>query len=682
MTPLLLLLLITACGFLGIAVALSLRRLIEKLPAGTPEMQSIARLIRRGAMTFLQREGSAITFFASILALILYAAIDRGGMPLLAGSFCFGAATSFLGSYLGMRIATSANVRAAEAARTSAWAAMRVAQIAGASIGLAIAGIGLAGVSISLLALGLFSNLPFQQTVELLIGYSFGASSIALFLRVGGGVAAKAADIAADVVGKLEEGILEDDPRNPAALADSVGDNVGDIAGMGADLYESYVAAIVAAMIIGATKIGSELAMLFPLAVAAVGIVAAVLTAFFVRPRARSRLETIGAERVLKGSVIVHTFLVLVGSLTLVHWLFPSSLRIGVTIALLAGLFTGIMIGLLTEYYTSPRYAPVRHVAEAAETGAATSIIAGLALGYLSTALPLICIALAAGVAAIAAGAYGMALAAVGMLATLGTSLAIDAYGPIADNARGIAAMSGLPPEIRKNADAMDAAARATRALGKGFAIGAAALTILALLSAYFAKVQMLTIDLQDPLALIGLLIGGMLPFLASSFTMHAVSRAARATVQETRGQFQEIPGLLQGKAPADPARCIELATNSALHDMTAPSLLAILAPVGVGIFLGSQALGSLLLGSLATGVPLAIAMATSGSAWDSARKTIEAQKNGSASSEQRKAAIMSDTVGDPFKDISGPALTTLLKLMTTTAVLTAGWYGTMGLIG
>ena len=656
-------------------------------------MQDIADQVRMGAMAFLKREYSVIAVFVLIIGLLLYLFLDvtwagfqTGAWkpPYVAGSFVLGAFCSVLAGFIGMRTATAANVRTTQAARTSLGQALRIAFLSGATMGLSVVGLGLIGLTGAMLYLTEVASVSMMQTLTILAGFSFGASTVALFARVGGGIYTKAADVGADLVGKVEAGIPEDDPRNPAVIADNVGDNVGDVAGMGADLFESYVGSLVAAMLIGSTvswgvsSQAIEAAILFPLVMSAFGIIASIIGTFVVRVKKGSS----DVHDALKNGLFLSSALVIVGAFFIAQKMLPPQIWWGVFLALVSGLIVGVIIGMLTEYYTSEKYTPVKQLADSSQTGAATTIISGLALGYASVFLPVFFICIAIGVAYGQAGLYGIAISAVGMLSTLGISLAIDAYGPVADNAGGLAEMAKLPKQVRDRTDALDSAGNTTAAIGKGFAIGSAALTALALFAAFSEAAALPAINLMNPMTLIGLLIGGTLPYIFSAMTMNAVGRAAFAMIEEVRRQFKEIKGLMQGKAQGDSARCVSIATSAAIHEMMLPGLIAVSTPVLIGLLLGSEALGGLLAGSLVSGVLLAISMANSGGAWDNAKKYIEAGNLGGKGSAPHKAAVVGDTVGDPFKDTSGPSINILVKLMTIVSVLTVGLYSTNGLLG
>lgn len=648
-------------GICALLFAFYLTKKVGRQDAGTDRMKEIATFIHEGARAFLTAEYKILIVFVAVLFILIGVGI---GNWVTAVCFLVGALFSTVAGYIGMNVATKANVRTAAAAKDSGMnKALSIAFSGGAVMGMAVVGFGLFGAGV-IYAL--------TKNPDVLSGFSLGASSIALFARVGGGIYTKAADVGADLVGKVEAGIPEDDPRNPAVIADNVGDNVGDVAGMGADLFESYVGSLVSAITLGVVY-AKESGAIFPLVIAALGVLASVIGCFFVKGD-----ENSSPHKALKYGSYSAAIVVMIGSLILSKVFFNGFKE---AIAIIFGLIVGLLIGVITEVYTSGDYGFVKKIAQQSETGPATTVISGIAVGMQSTAVPIILIAIGIIGAYSFSGLYGIALAAVGMLSTTGITVAVDAYGPIADNAGGIAEMSGLPSEVRNITDKLDAVGNTTAAMGKGFAIGSAALTALALFVSYAQAVGLFEsgINLLDYKVIVGMFVGGMLPFLFSAFTMDSVSKAAYKMIEEVRRQFKTIPGILEGKGKPDYTSCVAISTQAALKEMLLPGVMAVLAPLFIGVVLGPAALGGLLGGALVTGVMLAIFMSNSGGAWDNAKKYIEDGNHGGKGSEAHRASVVGDTVGDPFKDTSGPSINILIKLMTIVSLVFAPLFLSIG---
>ena len=659
---------------------------IKSYSTGTELMTKIATAIKKGAKAYLKRQytGVGIFFIGMFVVLLVLSFFNlvNGFVPF---AFITGGFFSGLSGFIGMSIATSANARTAFAASESLNKGLRVAFSSGGVMGFTVVGLGLLDLSIWYYLLDLVFNLDIAAITSTMLTFGMGASSMALFARVGGGIFTKAADVGADLVGKVEAGIPEDDPRNPAVIADNVGDNVGDVAGMGADLYESYVGSIVSTASL-AVAAGLTAGVMIPMVMAAIGIFASIIGTFFVRSGEKAEQKVLLSA--LRRGVNISSVLIAIVAFLLVYFVLGPQ-YLGVFFAIISGLVAGILIGFCTEYYTSDVYKPTRTVSGSSATGPATVIISGISLGMKSTFLPIIIIGVSVlvsyftsgGAANFEMGLYGIGLSAVGMLSTLGITLATDAYGPVADNAGGIAEMSHMDPQVRQRTDALDSLGNTTAATGKGFAIGSAALTALALIVSYMNEAHLTALDILQPATLIGLFIGGMLPFLFSSMTMNAVGRAAQGIVVEVRRQFKEIAGLMEGKAEPDYARCVDICTRSAQKEMILPALTGIISPILVGLLLGPYAVASMLAGAVVSGFILAVMMANSGGAWDNAKKYIEAGNNGGKGSDAHKAAVVGDTVGDPFKDTSGPSINILIKLLSMISIVFAGLFANGSLI-
>lgn len=694
-----------ACSLIALIFALIMAKRVLKMPEGSDTMINISHSIRKGANAYLKRQYKIVGIFFILMFAVLGAMAFAGFLDFCVPfAFVTGGFFSGLSGFVGMKIATAANARTANACQSGLNRGLRVAFSAGSVMGFTVVGLGLLDISIWFVILKYILNYDTSAITGAMLTFGMGASSMALFARVGGGIFTKAADVGADLVGKVEAGIPEDDPRNPAVIADNVGDNVGDVAGMGADLYESYVSSVISASALGVAAFsGSIKAMALPMIMAGLGVLASVIGSFFVRTGENTEQKSLLSA--LRRGTNLSAVIIAVAAFFLVRFVLGAE-HTGLYIAILAGLISGVLIGSMTEYFTSDSYKPTKKLASSSETGSATIILSGLGLGMLSTVAPIAIISVCVLVAYFCSGGannagmglYGIALAAVGMLSTLGITLATDAYGPVADNAGGIAEMSGLDPEVRRRTDALDSLGNTTAATGKGFAIGAAALTALALIASYIDKVNSLVssaaeagkelsfgkfdISLMNPVVLIGLFIGACLPFVFAALTMESVGKAARSVVIEVRRQFKEIVGLMDGKNEPDYAKCVDLCTKSSLHEMILPTIVAIVVPIITGLILGPNGVVGLLAGATVSGFLLAVFMSNSGGAWDNAKKYIESGKHGGKGSDQHKAAVVGDTVGDPFKDTSGPSINILIKLLSMVSIVFAGLVLQFNLMG
>ena len=687
--------LVAAGAVIALGFAAAMFRRVKGQPVGTPQMEKISNAVSSGATAYLKRQYKGVAVFFAVVFCILLAMAAMGFLSYFTPfAFVTGGFFSGLAGFIGMKTATMANCRTANAASESLNRGLRVAFSAGSVMGFTVVGLGLLDLSLWYFFLRFWytavdpvasTELLIQNITSNMLTFGMGASSMALFARVGGGIFTKAADVGADLVGKVEAGIPEDDPRNPATIADNVGDNVGDVAGMGADLYESYVGSIVSTSTLAVAAGYGVGGVGVPMLLAALGVACSIVGSFFVKTKEGASQKNLLAA--LRTGTYIASALIMVCAWFAVHWLLPAENALGVFIAVISGLVAGVAIGAITEYYTSDTYKPTQRLSASSETGSATVIISGLSLGMLSTVAPVVIVGVsvlisyfcAGGAADFNMGLYGVGVSAVGMLSTLGITLATDAYGPIADNAGGIAEMTHMPAEVRQRTDALDSLGNTTAATGKGFAIGSAALTALALIASYIDKVHQIKPDMAldltitNPTTLIGLFIGGMLPFLFAALTMDAVGKAAQSIVVEVRRQFSTITGLMEGKAEPDYARCVDMCTRSAQKLMLAPALIAVIVPVVVGLILGVNGVAGLLAGTTVTGFVLAVMMANSGGAWDNAKKYIESGQHGGKGSDCHKAAVVGDTVGDPFKDTSGPAINILIKLTSMVSIVFAG---------